>query len=79
MDTQVKVAIISGIFGAIVAPLMTEVVIPLIRRWLGLERVAEMSESRASRVVSILSIALIGGIIGALLGYFLISPLFFAP
>ncbi len=78
MDTQVKVAIISGIFCAIIAPLMTEVVVPLIRRWLGLERVSEVSSSR-TRMTSIVYIAIIGGIIGALLGYLVIAPVFFSP
>jgi riboflavin transporter FmnP len=79
MDTQIKVAIISGIFSAVVAPLMTEVVIPLLRRWLGLERREEVPRSRASLIRSILYSTVLGGIIGVILGYFLIAPLFFSP
>lgn len=65
---SVKVAIISGIFGAVITPLVVQVLIPAILKW----------STPAVPGISFLW-AVIGGVAGVLLGYFLIHPWFFSP
>lgn len=62
MDTQVVVALITGLFGAVITPLMIQVAIPVIK-----ERLPVFLQAG------------IGGVVGVLLGYFLISPVFVSP
>ena len=70
MDTQIIVAIITGLFGALVAPLTTQVIIPKLKR----RRKDSPVEEKPEQPVSLFLHAGVGGVIGVLLGYFLINP-----
>lgn len=77
MDTQIIVAIIAGLFGAVVGPLMAQVVIPALK-----ERKFKKGcpmVSKPKRPSATLLQAGIGGVLGVLLGYFLINPIFVSP
>lgn len=75
MDTQIIVAIITGLFGAVITPLTTQVAIPALKR----PRKDRPMESKPERSLPTFLHAGIGGVIGVLLGYFLISPISVSP
>ena len=63
MNTQLGVALISGVFSAIILPIFTQLVIPALRR----QKAPPMSPIVSSGV---------GGAAGIALGYLVIAPLF---
>src|SRR3972149_1492889 len=75
MDTQVIVAIITGLFGAVITPLMAQVIIPALKR----RRKHGPMEGKPKRPLPPFLHAGIGGVVGVLLGYFLISPFSVPP
>ena len=75
MDTQIIVAIIAGLFGAVVTPLTTQVAIPALKR----RRKDRPIENKPERPLPTFLHAGIGGVVGVLLGYFLISRIFVPP
>jgi hypothetical protein len=68
MDSQVIIAIITGVFGAIVTPTMSQFIPRLFRG-------PRIMDSKPHIVLP----AVIGGLVGVLLGFFLISPIFNTP
>jgi len=75
MDKEIWVTIISGIFGSVVAPLMPH----LAKRILGKKDDTDSSDDSDSKRLHISLQAGGGGIIGVLVGYFLISPIVLSP
>lgn len=78
MDAQVAVALVTGIFGllgAVVTPFITQVIIPKIRK----RGQQPVSGNQPKKPSSVFFSAGIGGVVGVILGYFLISPLFASP
>ena len=71
MDTQIIVTIISGLFGAVITPLTTQVVIPKLK--------GQQSKKRPEGSKLAFLQAGVGGVVGVVLGYLLISPLFVSP
>lgn len=79
MNTQLLTAVITGIIGAVIAPLVTQVIVPLIRRWHKLNGEGGASASKPKRkrkgqTRKLLPVG-IGGVVGIVLGYFLLSPI----
>jgi len=72
MDTQIIVAITTGLFGAVITPLTAQVIIPALKK----RRKDSPMESKPERPLPTFLHAGVGGVIGVLLGYFLISPIF---
>ena len=83
MNKEFMVALITGLFGAVIAPLITQVGIPLIRRLFGLNAKAQPSKGgpkrKPGRPKSLLLHTAAGGLGGILLGYFLILPFIASP
>jgi len=83
MSKELLVPLITGLFGVVIAPLVIQVIIPLIRRRFGLDgqdTAAKTGPKRKSRrSKSSLWHAALGGVVGVLLGYFLIMPILFSP
>jgi hypothetical protein len=75
MDTQVIVAIITGLFGAMITPLTTQVIIPALTN----RKKDSPMESKPERSLPTFLHAGVGGVSGVLLGYFLISSMFVSP
>ncbi len=74
METAIIVSIISGLFGAVITPIVTQLIIPLVKKG-GKEEITTGTRQASSVVLP----ALLGGVVGVLVGLFLISPLFRAP
>jgi hypothetical protein len=66
MDTQIIVSLITGLFGAVIAPLTAQVIIPKIKG-------APMKKPKQS--LPIFLYAGVGGVIGVLVGYLLVIPI----
>ena len=83
MNKDLLVPLLTGFFGIVIAPLITQVVIPLARRWLGLEgqdTSPKLSPKRKPRrPKSVLLHAALGGVVGVLFGYLLIIPFLSSP
>ena len=74
MDKQVLLAIISGLFGAVITPLIAQVVIP------GLKAPRKDSPKPKTKTPLLTFLqAGVGGVIGVFLGYLLIGPVFTSP
>lgn len=75
MDPAITAAIISGIFCALIAPIVDRAIIPFIK-----SRISGQETPIPHRKpwTLVLQVA-IGGVIGVLLGYFLVSSLFLSP
>ncbi|GIK55251.1 MAG: hypothetical protein HND44_22930 [Chloroflexi bacterium] len=71
MDTQIIVAIVTGLFSAVITPLTAQVIIPAFK--------SSPIESKPKRPLLTFLQAGVGGIAGVLLGYFLLSPFFVSP
>jgi len=79
MSKELLVPLITGLFGAVIAPIITQVVIPLIKTWAGLDgqgatvkkRKGNIGSDKPRRSRSSFWHAAIGGVVGILLGYLL--------
>jgi hypothetical protein len=82
MDTQLMVPFITGVLGVVVAPVVTQVLVPLIKRWLKLDEKGDVPKAKRKRKpkrpILMFMHAGLGGIIGVLVGYALISPVIFS-
>jgi uncharacterized membrane protein YeaQ/YmgE (transglycosylase-associated protein family) len=67
MDAEILATVITGVFGAIVTPLVKDVLVPLLRH----RRINRES-------LKTFLLAIVGGAIGVILGYFVVRP-FFTP
>jgi hypothetical protein len=74
MDTQIIVAIISGLFGAFITPFTAKVIIPSIVKKRGGRR-----PRKSTTASNIYLQAVVGGVVGVLLGYFLIGQILVSP
>ncbi len=74
MDTQIIVAAITGLCGAVISPLMLQVIIPAIKT-----RGGTPTGGSARGPWSTFLQAGVGGVVGVLLGHFLLSPILVSP
>jgi hypothetical protein len=80
MDPVIIAAVIGGIFGVVIAPIVDQVLIPFIRMKFSIPRGGGIKPVRPHRKPWIIFLqAAIGGVIGVLLGYFLVSSLVLSP
>ncbi len=71
MDAQILVALIGGLFGAIIAPLVAQIVIPILRaRWTSVRR---SRRSRKHEPALQSKLIALGGLSGLLLGYVIVG------
>jgi hypothetical protein len=81
MNSEIIAALITGLFGALVTPFVTLVLVPMLKK----SPKSEASEgtsrkpSPSSQPGKIALLAGLGGVCGIVLGYFLISPFFASP